>query len=103
MTAFVANTNNLDLTGLQNAATGLYVNNATVEVTIKDGAGEEVTGATWPITMYYVEGSSGDYRGTISHVVQLSPGRHYVAEINVTDGPNVAFWAYEFKASARRD
>lgn len=104
MTAFVANTNNLDLIGLRNAATGTYVNDADVKVTVKDKAGSEVSGETWPLTMDYVTGSQGDYRGVISHEAALAAGQWYTAEITANaDGVSVAFWQYSFKAERRID
>lgn len=104
MTAFVANTNNLDLIGLRNAATGTYVNDADVTVTVRDKAGSEVLGETWPLTMDYVTGSQGDYRGVISHETALAAGQWYTAEITANaDGASVAFWDFEFQAATRRD
>lgn len=104
MTAFVANTNNLDLIGLKSAATGDFVNDATITVTITTRAGVEVSGETWPIAMDYVAASSGDYRAIIAHGVGFTAGTTYIAEISVDAGTNrVASWSYLFKPSVRRD
>ena len=103
MTAFVANTNNLDLIGLKNAATGQFINDANVTVTVKDAAGVEVSGETWPIPMDYVVASNGNYRGVMSHTIALLPGKTYTAEISVDADESIAFWAYDFRAINRKD
>lgn len=103
MTAFVANTNVLELRGLQEAIAATYINNATVSVTIKDDCGDNVAGQTWPLTMVYVTGSSGDYRATLFSTVALQSGKRYFAEISVT-GPSseIGFWRYAFRPQTRQ-
>lgn len=103
MTAFVANTNVLELRGLQEAIAATYINNATVSVTIKDDCGDNVAGQTWPLTMVYVTGSSGDYRATLFSTVALQAGKRYFAEISVT-GPSseIGFWRYAFRPQTRQ-
>lgn len=104
MTAFVANTNNLELLGLQNASNGAYVNDATVTVTVKDAAGVNVSGETWPISMDYVSASNGNYRCVLAHTISFSSGATYTAEINVNAGANrIAAWAYNFRVLTRKD
>ena len=104
MTAFVANTNNLELLGLQNASNGAYVNDATVNVTVKDLSGVNVSGETWPISMNYVSGSNGNYRCVLSNNLSFSPGMIYTANISVNAGVNrIANWSYDFRALTRKD
>jgi hypothetical protein len=104
MTAFVANTNNLDLIGLRNASNGAYVNDATVTVVVKDSTGNNVSGETWPLSMIYVSGSEGNYRGILSNSLSFSSGRNYTAEISVDAGSNrIAFWVFDFFAIERRE
>ena len=69
-----ANSNLLELVGLKNAATGAYLNAATVTVTLQTEAGTEISGETWPLTMSYVSGSNGDYRALLSHTLGLVSG-----------------------------
>ncbi len=103
MTAFVGNTNVLDLTGLQEAIEGNYVNNAVVSVTVKDDCGELVAGQTWPSTMVYVNESNGDYRCILFNTIELQAGKRYFAEITVT-GPSseIGFWRYAFRPQMRQ-
>jgi hypothetical protein len=104
MTAFVANTNNLELLGLQNASNGAYVNDATVSVTVKDASGTNVVGENWPISMNYVSGSNGDYRCVLIDTLSFSPGMTYTANISVNAGANrIAFWSYDFRVLTRKD
>jgi hypothetical protein len=104
MTAFVANTNNLDLIGLKSAVSGNFISGATIGVVIKDNSGAEVSGQTWPTPMLYVDGSDGDYRAIISHEVGFVPGLNYVAEISVdAGGDRIGFWKFSFRPATRRD
>lgn len=98
MTAFVANTNLLELIGLKSAVEDEFINDATVSVTVKDASGANVAGVTWPVTMDYVAASSGDYRAIIPHGAALVSGRQYTAEISVNAGADrVGFWRFVFR------
>ena len=103
MAAFVANTNVLELRGLQIAVDETYVNNATVSVTVKDDCGVVVSGQTWPALMQYVESSDGDYRLTLANSLQLKSGKRYFAEITATTGGSgTGFWRYPFRPQTRQ-
>jgi hypothetical protein len=98
MTAFVANTNLLELIGLKSAVEDAFINDATVSVTVKDASGANVAGVTWPVTMDYVAASSGDYRAIIPHGAALVSGRQYTAGISVNAGADrVGFWRFVFR------
>jgi hypothetical protein len=102
MTAFVANTNVLDLIGLKNEIAGTFINNAAVTVTIKDDQGVNVSGATWPMTMTYVTGSDGDYRAFLSEDLAFVAKGKYIAAIDADGGTNlVGHWELNFKPLAR--
>jgi hypothetical protein len=103
MAAFVANTNILELRGLQIATDETYVNDATVSVTVKDDCGLVVSGQTWPALMQYVSASNGDYRLTIANTLQLKSGKQYFAEITATNGGSATgFWRYPFRPQTRQ-
>lgn len=103
MTAFVANTNVLELTGLKEEITEAFINNATVTVTIKDTDGNEVIGETWPFAMDYVAASDGDYRAFVSEDLELIANTRYIAYIEADGGANrVGHFEFHFKALARR-
>lgn len=103
MTAFVANTNVLDLIGLKEEITETFINNATVTVTIKDAEGTSVAGQAWPLAMDYVASSDGDYRAFVSEDLELVAGTRYVAYIEADGGSNrVGHFEFHFKALARR-
>lgn len=98
MTAFVANTNIIELRFTRGAIEDQFVNDATVSVTVKDAAGANVAGVTWPVAMPYVAASDGVYRAIIPHDAALVAGRQYTAEISVDAGENrVGFWRYVFR------
>jgi hypothetical protein len=103
MTAFVANTNLLDLVGLQSASDSQYVNDASVSVTVVDSKGVEVTGATWPLTMSYLAASKGNYRAALPAVISFVAGREYTAVVSVDAGNgNIGQWNFRFYPATRR-
>lgn len=102
MTVFVANTNVLEIIGLKSAVEDTFINDATVEVTVKDADGAEVSGQTWPTAMAYVATSDGDYRAILEHDLALTDKAKYTAEISIDAGAErIGFWAYSFTAQAR--
>lgn len=101
MTVFVANTNLLELNGLQSAIDDSYINDADVTVTLKDSAGDSVSGQTWPATMSYLSGTNGDYRLILDYDLALTPKRSYTAEITATKDGNRGFWRHVFQPLER--
>lgn len=102
MTAFVANTNLLELSGLQDAIDDSYINDATVTATLKDSAGADVGGITWPLTLAYVDGSDGDYRAVLVAALELANRGHYTAVIEVDAGEDrVGHYEFPFRAATR--
>ena len=84
---FVANSNLLRLNGLKNESTGQFVNSgATVEVTLLDDEDNQVTGATWPISLTYVTDSDGNYEATLPSGLAISPTRCYTALVTADAG-----------------
>jgi len=103
MVAFVANTNVLELQGLQDAIDQTYVNDATVTVTIKDDCGSNVAGQAWPAAMNYVSASNGTYRLIVASTLQIKSGKKYFAEISVNGGASeIGFWRYPFRPQTRQ-
>jgi len=104
MTAFVANTNLLTLVGLQDHITDLYINSATVIVTVKDQNGVNVLGMTWPATMNYVAASNGNYRLALEADLAFVAKRNYTAYIEVDAGSDrIGHWEFKFKPETRVD
>ncbi len=91
---YLANDHALELSEMQNEATGAVVDAASVSATLYDAAtGVEVFGQTWPLALPPVSGAPGTYRGTLSHALALVANRRYVAEINANAGAGlVARW-----------
>lgn len=84
-TLYLYNDNVIEVTGLRdsNAATGVYLNAATVTATIKTRSGTAVTGVTFPVTLDYVTDSNGDYRGTVDAALVLVEGGVYWVEVTI--------------------
>lgn len=101
MTAFIANTNVLQLEGLKNSLTGAFLNSATVTVTVKGPDGVNVSGETWPLTMDYVTSSNGNYRGILAHSLPFTK-REYVAHVDANGGAGlIGHWEFAFKPQVR--
>lgn len=104
MAAFIVlveNDNVVELCGLRNPITGAFLNAATVDITITDSAGVEVTGETWPLTISYVAGSDGIYRATLDKVLGFIAGQRYTAVINAVEGGLDAKWTLDYLAKVR--
>lgn len=103
MTAFVANTNMLELLGLRSEVEATYINNATVTVTIKDAAGSPISGETWPLALDYVTASDGDYLAILSHTLPLVANHWYTAVIDANGGAGrIGRWEYRFRPGVRQ-
>jgi hypothetical protein len=102
MTAFVANTNVLELTGLTSNIEEAFINDATVTVTVKDTADVDVTGETWPVTMDYITDSDGNYRAILIDALPLVGNRKYIAHISADGGEDrIGYWKFEFTPQDR--
>lgn len=81
------NDNVLRVIGLSNAVTGAYLNDlATVEVTLTDSDGNEVTGQSWPLGVTYVAASDGEYRAILPQALSITPGATYTATVDADGG-----------------
>lgn len=82
-----ANDNLIEVLGVQRQDTDAYLNGATVTVTLMDAfSGVSITGQVWPMTLSYVAGSNGDYRGTINYNASLTKGLDVIADVTVDGG-----------------
>ena len=77
--------NAVQLTGLHDAVTGQYVNDAEVTAVLTDDGGNVVEGAD-AIVLAYQDGSDGDYVGQIGHGVALAEGRQYTLTVTACGG-----------------
>ena len=89
---YIGNTMVLELSdddgalGLVDSLTGLPINDATVTATLKDAAGANIAGQTWPLTLAYVAASSGIYRGTLAPTLAVSDKQALTCVVDVTAG-----------------
>ncbi len=79
---FVGENNVVEWQTLTNSVTGTPDTGATLTVVVKDTAGNEVAGETWPKAMAHDAG--GTYRATLNAALAIQVGRTYVAEITAT-------------------
>lgn len=85
LTGYLDSDNVLTVSGLINTIDSSYQNTATVQCTLQDANGNDVSGETWPLTMNYVSSSDGDYRATLVDTLVLSEGT-YTAIITANAG-----------------
>ncbi|MCK7495202.1 MAG: hypothetical protein MZW92_31975 [Comamonadaceae bacterium] len=98
---YIGNEHLIELDAPQNAADNSYLNAATVTVTIKNAAGVNISGETWPKTMTYVTASAGKYRATVSDALALVPGQFYIAHITAESGGLTGNWQIPLTAAIR--
>lgn len=100
---YVGNTNLIEVVGLKSAVEDGYVNDADVSVTVKDAAGTNVSGQTWPATLTYVTASDGNYRGILEDDLALVDGAQYYAHVDADGGANrIGHWEFAFIPKTRR-
>lgn len=101
-TAFYQNDNIIEVDKLYDNVADDYVNNATVNVTVKDLDGAEVSGQSWPTQLAYVADSDGKYQATISDSVAFTRDTEYVAELSADGGAGkLAAWSFRFQVRER--
>jgi hypothetical protein len=92
---YVSNDNLLKVNGLRNAlaAAGVYLETATVTVTLVDEQGAAVSGETWPLSLAFVAGSDGNYRATLKDTLSITADKKYKAKITADGGVGLrAYW-----------
>jgi hypothetical protein len=75
-----------------------------VTVTVKDAAGANVAGQTWPLTLTSTDGTEpeGNYRGILKDTLQLTAGTLYVAHIAADAGADrIGHWEFNFTPKTR--
>lgn len=106
MKVYIGNDNLLTVDALTNAATGAYVNNATVTATLKDADGTNVSGQTWPLSLAYVSGSNGKYQGVLEDGLDLTEDNRATTHTCVIDidavGDQVGHFEIPMTATVRR-
>ena len=99
---YLSNDHLLELRGLKNIATDAYIDDATVTATLVDEEGVEVAGQGWPLTLSYVSGSDGIYRGTLTDSLSLTEDLEYTAKITASGGSDLAgYWEIPLRAAIR--
>lgn len=72
--------------GLHDADSGLPINDATVQLlSITDEiSGATVSGVTFPVTLGYLAGSAGVYKGKVPATAAFQEGRFYEVRVRAT-------------------
>lgn len=99
---FYRNDNLIELAGLKDELTEAFVNDATVTAVMKDAAGANVAGQSWPLVMPYISGSDGIYRGVLDADLDLAVGDRVTVEVTITaSGGREAFFAKKLRVKER--
>lgn len=80
---FHQNDNLLELTGLKDEATGLFVTDATITAVMKTSADVEVAGQVWPLSMSYIDGTDGTYRGILDSELEVAVNDRVNVEVTI--------------------
>lgn len=92
----------IEVYDLKNELTGDFLNTATVQVTLKDSTGTNVTGDTWPKTLNYVTASNGIYRATLLYTLGLTADSRYTATVTADAGAGLrSEWVLEMVCRTR--
>lgn len=91
---YIQSDNIIEVTGVTNAATGAFLNDATVTLTLLDAALETpIIGQTWPLELSYITASDGNYRGMIINGITVSENQILLAEVIVDAGAGLRrYW-----------
>lgn len=103
-TLYLGNDMILEVVSLKDRLTGEAINDATVQVTLKDSAGTNVVGETWPLVLPYVTASNGVYRATLKDTLTVTANARYVATITADNGAGRrGQWETDVVCRKRRD
>lgn len=98
---FVANDNLFILSDVTLASDDSFVNDAVVSMTIKDSAGDNVSGVVWPVNMS-ATGTDGEYSVVIQEDAEFADEAGYTAFIDAeTPGGITGHWECPLGASTR--
>lgn len=102
---YYKNSTLVTLLGVKNVATNTAINNATVQVlSITKYGGSPIDTNLFPISVEYVGGTQGTYRGVLPHTLTLEPTVRYVCKIKVvTVELFEAYWEFIFTCNLRTD
>ena len=78
--------NTVGQTDVTDTITSALVTSGTMEFTLKDRAGNEVTGETWPLSLPYIE--AGHFRGNLKDTLTLNTRLTYTGTFVYDDGPD---------------
>ena len=100
---WVGSDNVLEVSGLRNGMTGALLTSASVTVHLRDQAGADAGGGSWPQAMAEDSEIPGTYRTTLADTLTLTPGVRLTAEIIADGGPGLrASWFIDITTKRRR-
>lgn len=76
--------------GLRDTVTGEWILDATVTATLKNASGVSIAGQTWPLTLAFVTGSRGVYRGTLESDLVITDKQALVCVVDISHSGSVA-------------
>lgn len=83
---YYGNDSVIELADLRDELTGAAMNSASVEVTLRDSAGQNVSGSSWPVPLIRVVGIDGLYRANLPHDLGIARNARYTATVIVDGG-----------------
>jgi len=101
---FIDNDLVVELLNLKDSVTGVLDSVATVTIeSIKNKAGSNITGPTFPVTLGAISGTDGGYRVIISETASFKSGYTYTVDIKAVSGSSNGRWKPTIDAKIRRN
>jgi hypothetical protein len=101
LTIYIGNSMLLTATGVHFENEVDFLNDATVEATVKNLDGTEISGQTWPLILDYIAASNGNYSGILSNELSLTEKKAYNVFLTIIKDANVGYWKETVKAAYR--
>jgi hypothetical protein len=92
----IGSSNIVEVQRLRNGTTP--ITDAVISMTVYDGAGVEVSGATWPVTLTH--SADGYYSVTLPSTLVLRRGGTYYGIVDATSGGLTKKWEIQLQAQA---
>ena len=83
---FIGNDNLITVDGVEDESTGLFINTATVTMTLQDSTPADVAGQVFPAALTYVAASDGTYQGTLEDTLSLTTSEQYTLIVDIDAG-----------------
>ena len=93
--------NRLTLVGVRSSETSAYLTGGTALLTVYNIDDTELAGVTWPVSMPFVAGSSGNYSGLVPATASWVADHNYRGRISLTTGSEQGVFDFDIRCKRR--